>query len=107
MANMSEEWRTEIMEGIIGQTADNIARTAGTVVGTVERGARELPGYLKQKVRNVKSTFDSARERASSNNPDVRSGRMVSKKPAKETSTPTPAKEDSTPTSASQRTNSR
>ena len=88
MANMSEEWRTEIIEGIIGQTADNIARTVGTAVGTGERAVRELPGYLTQKVRNVKRTFDSARERASSNNPDVRSGRMVSKKPTKRTSAP-------------------
>ena len=51
MANMSEEWRTEIIEGIIGQTADNIARTVGTVVGTGERAVRELPGYLKQKAK--------------------------------------------------------
>ena len=77
MANMSEEWRTEIIEGIIGQTADNIARTVGTAVGTGERVVRELPGYLTQKVKNVKGTFDSARERASSNNPNVRSGRMT------------------------------
>ena len=73
MLDLTDEERTEILEGIIGQTADNIARTAGTVVGTLQRGA----GYLKQKVKNVKGTFDSARERASSNNPDVRSGRMV------------------------------
>ena len=73
MLDLTDEERTEILEGIIGQTADNIARTAGTVVGTVQRGA----GYLKQKVKNVKGTFDAARERASSNNPDVRSGRMV------------------------------
>ena len=73
MTILTDEERTEILEGIIGQTADNIARTAGTVVGTVQRGA----GYLKQKVSNVKGTFDAARERASSNNPDVRSGRMT------------------------------
>ena len=74
MLDLTDEERTEILEGIIGQTADDVARTVGTVVGTVERGARELPGYLKQKVKNVKGTFDNARERASSNNPGVRSG---------------------------------
>ena len=74
MLDLTDEERTEILEGIIGQTLDNIAKTAGTVVGTGDRAVRELPGYLKQKVKNVKSTFDSARERASSNNPDVRSG---------------------------------
>ena len=69
MANMSEEWRESIVEGIIGQTADNIARTAGTVVGTAQRAARELPGYLLQKAKNVKGTFDTARERADLNIP--------------------------------------
>ena len=80
MVIMTEEQRNQILEGIIGQTADNIARGAGTVVGTAQRGiraAKGLPGYLKQKAKNVKSTFDSARERASSNNPNVRSGRMT------------------------------
>ena len=80
MVIMTEEQRNQILEGIIGQTADNIARGAGTVVGTAQRGiraAKGLPAYLKQKAKNVKSTFDSARERASSNNPAVRSGRMV------------------------------
>ena len=86
MLELTDEERTSIVEGIIGQTADNIARAVGTAVGTGERAVRELPGYLKQKAKNVKSTFDSARERASSNNPDVRSGRMVSNKPAKKTS---------------------
>ena len=94
MLELTDEERTSIVEGIIGQTADNIARTVGTAIGTGERVVRELPGYLKQKAKNVKSTFDSARERASSNNPDVRSGRMVSNRPAKKTS---PANKETSP----------
>ena len=77
MVIMTEEQRNQILEGIIGQAADGIARTIGTMVGTGQRAVREVPGYLKQKAKNVKGTFDSARERASSNNPDVRSGRKV------------------------------
>ena len=69
MTILTDEQRTEILEGIIGQTADNIARTAGTVVGTAQRVGRELPAYLKQKVSNVKGTFDRARERADENIP--------------------------------------
>jgi len=69
MLTLTDEQRTEILEGIIGQTADNIARAAGTVVGTAQRATRELPAYLKQKVSNVKSTFDHARERADENIP--------------------------------------
>ena len=62
MANMSEEWRQSIVEGPVGEFADNVARTAGTAVGTVQRGA----DYLRQKARNVAGTFEIARDRAAS-----------------------------------------
>ena len=42
---------------------------AGTIVGNAQRVGRELPAYLKQKVSNVKGTFDRARERADENIP--------------------------------------
>jgi len=65
MANMSEEWRQSIVEGPVGEFADNVARTAGTAVGTVQRGA----DYLRQKARNVAGTFEIARDRAASGMP--------------------------------------
>tara|TARA_Y100000389_G_scaffold103798_1_gene100660 strand:+ start:533 stop:1225 length:693 start_codon:yes stop_codon:yes gene_type:complete len=69
MANMSEEWRQSIVEGPVGEFADGVARTAGTVVGKIE-GA---PRYLAQKAKNVKSTFDTARERGRSGTSNARS----------------------------------
>jgi len=87
MANMSEEWRQSIVEGWIGQTADNVARAAGTVVGTVEKGV----DTLKQKVQNVKGTFDYARDRARDNAP---SSSMI-KKPAPAKPAPPSAKKRS------------
>jgi len=60
MSNMSEEWRESIVEGFIGRAADNIARTAGTAVGTGER----FLNTVGQKLRNVGGTFEYARNRA-------------------------------------------
>lgn len=59
----------DIFEGPVGEFADNAARLAGNVVGGTERALKKGPAYLKQKVKNVKSTFDSARERTRENTP--------------------------------------
>ena len=86
MTNMSEDWKQSIVEGPVGEFADGVARTAGTVVGGAERVIKKGPGYLKQKLDNVKSTFDSARERTRENIPP-----NATKKPAaKSTPRPTP-----------------
>ena len=69
MANMSEEWRNYIVEGPIGEFADRAARTLGSGVGAIERTVRDGPKYLMQKAKNVRSTFDNARERARDNIP--------------------------------------
>ena len=70
MANMSEEWREEILEGLV----DAVASGAGTVVGTAQRAAREIPKYVQQKVKNVAGTYEYARQRADANAP---SGKMT------------------------------
>ena len=70
MANMSEEWREEILEGLV----DALASGAGTVVGTAQRAAREIPKYVQQKVKNVAGTYEYARQRADANAP---SGKMT------------------------------
>jgi len=81
---MNEE--SDLVEGPVGEFADGVARTAGTVVGGAERVIKKGPGYLKQKLDNVKSTFDSARERTRENIPP-----NATKKPAaKSTPRPTP-----------------
>tara|TARA_B100000073_G_scaffold321663_1_gene302392 strand:+ start:422 stop:958 length:537 start_codon:yes stop_codon:yes gene_type:complete len=85
MANMSEEWRNYIVEGPIGEFADRAARTLGSGVGAIERGIKQGPKYLAQKARNVKSTFDTARERARENIPP---NVTKAKKPATPTAKP-------------------
>ena len=65
MANMSEEWRESIVEGLV----DAVASGAGTVVGTAQRAAREIPKYVQQKVNNVAGTYERARQRADANAP--------------------------------------
>jgi hypothetical protein len=60
---------SDLVEGPVGEFADGVARTAGRVVGGAERAIQTGPAYLKQKVKNVKSTFDSARERTRKNIP--------------------------------------
>jgi hypothetical protein len=70
MANMSEEWREEILEGLV----DALASGAGTVVGTAQRAAREIPKYVQQKVKNVAGTYEYARQSADANAP---SGKMT------------------------------
>ena len=70
MANMSEEWRQSIVEGLV----DAVASGAGTVVGTAQRAAREIPKYVQQKVKNVAGTYEYARQRADANAP---SGKMT------------------------------
>ena len=70
MANMSEEWRESIVEGLV----DAVASGAGTVVGTAQRAAREIPKYVQQKVNNVAGTYEYARQRADANAP---SGKMT------------------------------
>tara|TARA_R100000908_G_scaffold57149_1_gene32834 strand:+ start:1082 stop:1633 length:552 start_codon:yes stop_codon:yes gene_type:complete len=85
MANMSEEWRNYIVEGPIGEFADKAARTLGSGVGAIERGIKDGPKYLMQKAKNVKSTFDTARERARDNTPP---NVVKAKKPATPTAKP-------------------
>ena len=70
MANMSEEWRESIVEGLV----DAAAIGAGTVVGTAQRAAREIPKFVQQKVNNVAGTYERARQRANGNLP---SGEMT------------------------------
>ena len=41
----------------------------GTVVGTAQRAAREIPKYVQQKVNNVAGTYERARQRADANAP--------------------------------------
>lgn len=65
MGNMSEEWRDSIVESLL----DTVASGAGSVVGTVQRAAREVPKYVQQKVRNVAGTYEYARQRADANAP--------------------------------------
>jgi hypothetical protein len=60
---------SDLVEGPVGEFADGVARTAGRVVGGAERAIQTGPAYLKQKVKNVKSTFDNARERTRDNIP--------------------------------------
>jgi hypothetical protein len=60
---------SDLVEGPVGEFADGVARFAGNVVGGTERALTRGPGYLKQKVKNVKGTFDSARERTRKNIP--------------------------------------
>jgi hypothetical protein len=59
----------DIFEGPVGEFADKAARLAGNIVGGTERAITKGPAYLKKKVSNVKSTFDSARERTRENIP--------------------------------------
>jgi hypothetical protein len=63
MVNMSEDWRESIVEGIV----DKVASTAGSVVGTVQRAAREVPKYVQQKVNNVAGSYEYARQKADNN----------------------------------------
>ena len=77
MANMSEEWRQSIVEGLV----DTVAAGAGTAVGTVQRAAREIPKYVQQKVNNVAGTYERARQRADANAP---SGGMTTKPRSRE-----------------------
>ena len=72
MVNMSEDWRESIVEGLV----DTGALVAGTVVGTAQRAAREIPKYVQQKVNNVAGTYERARQRADANAP---SGGMTTK----------------------------
>jgi len=72
MVNMSEDWRESIVEGLV----DTVASGAGTVVGTAQRAAREIPKYVQQKVNNVAGTYERARQRADANAP---SGGMTTK----------------------------
>jgi len=65
MANMSEDWRESICESLL----DTVASGAGSVVGTVQRAAREVPKYVQQKVNNVAGTYEYARQRADANAP--------------------------------------
>ena len=69
MVNMSEEWRQSIFEGVVGEFADKVASTAGSVVGTAQRAAREIPKYVKQKVDNVAGSYEYARQKANANAP--------------------------------------
>jgi hypothetical protein len=62
---MSEDWRESIVEGLV----DAVASGAGTVVGTAQRAAREIPKYVQQKVNNVAGTYEYARQRADANAP--------------------------------------
>lgn len=86
---------SDLVEGPVGEFADGVARTAGTVVGGVERAITKGPAYLKQKVKNVKGTFDSARERTRENIPP---NAMRSKPVKRRMPSPTPIK---TPQAAS------
>ena len=63
MVNMSEDWRESIVEGIV----DAVASGAGTVVGTAQRAAREIPKYVQQKVKNVAGSYEYARQKADNN----------------------------------------
>jgi len=69
MVNMSEDWRESIFEGVVGEFADKVASTAGSVVGTAQRAAREVPKYVKQKVDNVAGSYEYARQKANANAP--------------------------------------
>ena len=69
MVNMSEDWRESIFEGVVGEFADKVASTAGSVVGTAQRAAREIPKYVKQKVDNVAGSYEYARQKANANAP--------------------------------------
>lgn len=69
MVNMSENWRESIFEGVVGEFADKVASTAGSVVGTAQRAAREIPKYVKQKVDNVAGSYEYARQKANANAP--------------------------------------
>lgn len=60
---------SDLVEGPVGEFADGVARTAGRVVGGAERAIKTGPAYLKQKVKNVKSTFDTSRQRTRQNIP--------------------------------------
>ena len=60
---------SDLVEGPVGEFADGVARTAGRVVGGTERAIKTGPAYLKQKVKNVKSTFDTSRRRTRENIP--------------------------------------
>lgn len=75
---------SDLVEGPVGEFADGVARTAGRVVGGVERAITTGPAYLKQKVKNVKGTFDSARERTRENIPP----NVMKSSPAKTSPTP-------------------
>ena len=93
MANMSEEWRNYITEGPVGEFADAAARTLGSGVGAIERGIKHGPKYLMKKVKNVKGTFDDARERARENIPPnmVKAPKKATaNKPPTGSSAPTP-----------------
>ena len=62
MTVMSDEWMQSILdEGRLGAMADDVARTAGTVVGNVQRGVQTI----QQKAKNVAGSFEHARQRAS------------------------------------------
>ena len=65
MTNMSEEWRESIVEGVVGEFADKVASTAGSVVGTAQRAVKNVG----QKMRNVAGTYEYARQKASNNSP--------------------------------------
>ena len=77
MVNMSEEWRESIVESLV----DAVASGTGTVVGTAQRAAREIPKYVQQKVNNVAGTYERARQRADANAP---SGGMTTKPRSRE-----------------------
>ena len=64
MVNMSEDWRQSIVEGPVGEFADRVASTAGSVVGTVQRAAREVPKYVDQKIKNVAGTYENSRQKS-------------------------------------------
>jgi hypothetical protein len=65
MVNMSEDWRESIFEGVVGEIADKVASTAGSVVGTAQRAVKNVG----QKMRNVAGTYEYARQKANGNLP--------------------------------------
>jgi hypothetical protein len=69
MMEMPAETIQTIVEGAVGEFADKVASTVGSAVGTVQRAAREIPKYAKQKVDNVAGTYEYARQRADANAP--------------------------------------
>ena len=69
MMELDAETIQTIVEGAVGEFADKVASTVGSAVGTVQRAAREIPKYAKQKVDNVAGTYEYARQRADANAP--------------------------------------